>query len=113
MPNYVLTYHQPLGYQPRSDADAMAAWQRFFEGVADRIIDPGQPVSDRRALGDTGAATQLGGYSVVEAADLDAAVALASGCPTLANGGGVQVGELATLPPDHIAAQLRDRVGRA
>lgn len=36
----------------------------------------------------------VGGYSVVEAADLDAAVKLADGCPALSVGGSVEVREL-------------------
>jgi hypothetical protein len=38
--------------------------------------------------------TRLGGYTVITAADLDAAVALAARCPVLEHGGAVEVGEL-------------------
>jgi len=113
MPKYIFTYHQPQDYVPGTDSAALAAWQSFFEGIADHVVDPGQPVFDRRTMGETGAATQLGGYSVVEAADLDRAMTLASGCPSLQNGGGVQVGALAELPDDHIAERLRKRVAKA
>jgi hypothetical protein len=113
VPNYIFTYHQPGGYVPGSDAEAMAAWQRFFEGIADTVVDPGQPVLNRRAIGEIGETTQFGGYTVVTADDLDQAVALAQGCPSLAEGGGVQVGELAELPADHVASQLRDRLSKA
>lgn len=110
MPKFIFTYHPPAGYVPRSDAEAMAAWQGFFERIADSVVDPGQPVLERTTIGETGASTQLGGYSVVEAADLEAAVALAKGSPTLAHGGGVQVGLLAELPTDDMVAGLKERV---
>lgn len=113
MPKYVFTYHQPRGYTLGNNPELMAAWQTFFEGIAQNVIDSGQPVSDRRSIGEVGEATQLGGYTVISAADLDQAMALAKGCPSLGNGGGVQVGELAELPPDHIAARLRQRVTQA
>jgi len=36
--------------------------------------------------------TRLGGYSVVTAEDIDGAAALATGCPALQFGGGVEIG---------------------
>jgi hypothetical protein len=39
----------------------------------------------------------LGGYSLITAGDLEAAVELAKGCPFLHQGGGIEVGELAQL----------------
>ena len=41
------------------------------------------------------ASTTLGGYSLIRACDLDAAVALARGCPLLPHGGAVEICELA------------------
>ena len=41
--------------------------------------------------------TELGGYSIVSADDLSAAVAIARSCPALSAGGGVEVGELTRL----------------
>ena len=104
--------HQPKGYVPRADADVIAAWQSFFEGLADHVVDPGQPVFERTAIGDVGADTQLGGYSVIEAADLEGAAALAKACPSVQSGGGVQVGELADLPDDHILSQLKTKAAQ-
>jgi hypothetical protein len=112
MPKYIFTYHLPVGYVPGSDSAAVAAWESFFEGIGDNVVDPGQPVSERRTVGEVGASTQLGGYTVVSAADVEEAVALAKGCPSVAHGGGVAVGALADLPADHIAERLRQRVSR-
>jgi hypothetical protein len=110
VPKYLFIYHQPEGYVLGADRAAVASWQSFFEGIAGSIVDPGQPVSARQALGEVGSGAQLGGYSVVEAENLDSAMSLAAGCASLEYGGGVQVGELVDLPPDHIASQLRERV---
>jgi hypothetical protein len=78
-----------------------------LRGLADHVVDPGQPVFDRTSVGEVGASTQLGGYSIIEATDLDDAVALARACASVQHGGGVQVGELANLPDDHILTQLK------
>jgi hypothetical protein len=87
----------------------MSAWERYFETIANTVVDPGLPVFARSVLGEVGATTQLGGYSVITAKSLDEAEALARSCPTLTCGGGVEVGELSDLPADHPASRLRLR----
>jgi hypothetical protein len=108
---YIFTYHQPEGYVPRTDSDAMAAWQSFFDGIAAHVVEPGQPVFDRRAIGEVGDGTQLGGFSIVDADDLESAVRLAKGCPSVHYGGGVQVGELGEVPG--LAERIRERAAQA
>jgi len=110
MPNFIFSYQQPAGYMTRTDEETTAKWVAFFETIADSIVDPGQPVFARTAIGQVGNGTQLGGYSVVEAPSLEHAVSLAEHCPTLTYGGGVQVGQLAELPPDHPASRLKERL---
>lgn len=97
MAKFILTYHAPEGYQPGSP-DAVAAWQGWFQDMGEQVADIGQPISRRQALGNVAEGTQLGGYSIVTADDLDAAAVLAKGCPFLQHGGGVQVGQLEALP---------------
>ena len=99
MPNYIFTYHLPAGYVPGRDNARTAQWEGFFEAIGDSVVDPG-------------VATQLGGYSLVKAVGLAEATELAKQCPGLLIGGGVQVGELAELPPDHPAARLRERMSK-
>ncbi len=65
------------------------------------------------ALGVTGASTQLGGYSIVIADNLDAAVKMASACPLIERGGGSEVGALADLPEEHAAEQMRAQLADA
>ena len=54
------------------------------------------PALGRRlaSLGARVAETTLGGYSLIRAGSLDAAVALARGCPMLGAGGAVEICEL-------------------
>ncbi len=107
MPKFIFAYQHPAGHVTRTDAEISAQWVGFFETIGESVVDPGQPVFERTAIGEVGTGTQLGGYSVVEAGSLEDAVALAKHCPTLTYGGGVQVGELAELPPEHPASKTQ------
>jgi hypothetical protein len=95
MPTYLITNRAPKNY--RGSADTVAAWNAWFEHLGANLVDRGNPVFERRKLGNCGTDTELGGYTLVTADNLEAAVALAEGCPHLANGGGVEVGELTIL----------------
>jgi hypothetical protein len=96
-------------YRPAADAkpdpDVQARWLAWFEELGSAVTDMGNPIFEQRSVGETGAGTRLGGYSFITAADLDAAVALAHGCPALADGGGVEVGEITFLDPDLTAGR--------
>ncbi len=95
MANYVFTYRSPKNSTPSEDA--MAAWTAWFERISDSVVDIGKPVFNRSTLGKAPTDTELGGYSLVRANDLEAAVALAKGCPILERGGAVEVGELTDM----------------
>jgi hypothetical protein len=97
MPKFLFSYRMPGDYQP-GRPDSIAAWTAFFAGMGDHVLDLGQPVSETAELGQCGAGTRPGGYSLISADDLEAAVTLAKGCPALAEGAGVQVGQLIDLP---------------
>ncbi len=95
MSNYLFVYRAPKDYE--GDEDTARAWQSWFEALGSNLLDRGNPAFERRTIGSCSVETVLGGYSMVAAESLDRAVALAHGCPMLAHGGGVEVGEL-TLP---------------
>jgi hypothetical protein len=97
MPKFVLAYRSSTDDVPTPETGT--AWRSWFEGMGGNLVDLGQPVVRTTALGNhDGATTRLGGYSLVTADDLDAAVAIAKGCPALSHGGGVDVGELGEVP---------------
>jgi YCII-related domain len=97
MPKYVLTYRNPTGYTPT--AETRAAWTAWFDSMGDQLVDLGKPAVGRASLGNCSMdSTELGGYSVIEADDLEAAAAVAKGCPHLNRGGGVEVGQLGEVP---------------
>ena len=99
MATYVFSYRNPKGYAP--SPETRAQWFDWFAGMGDALVNIGQPVSNRSSLGNCDSdTTELGGYTVVSAPDLQAALAIAKGCPHLDRDGGVEIGELADLQPD-------------
>jgi len=100
MSKFVFAYHG--GGMPESPEEGeriMAAWSAWFETLGAAVVDGGNPTGDSRTVGSDGAVAQgaganpVSGYSLIEAADIDAAVAHAKGCPILDAGGSVEVAE--------------------
>lgn len=97
MSSYVFSYRSPGSYSPSQES--LAEWMKWFGGMGDQLIDLGKPASVRAQVGDCDPGrTELGGYSVIEAADIEAAKAIAKGCPYVTRGGGVEIGQLADVP---------------
>lgn len=97
MAEFIFTYRTPVEYT-LGTPDGIAAWTAWFQGMGSQLRDLGKPVFNRATVGDSADGAPLGGYSLVTAQNLDEALTLAKGCPILAAGGGVEVGELADLP---------------
>ena len=94
MGKYVLVYQGgAMAETEEAQAAAMAAWGAWFGTLGAAVVDGGAPFGASAAVGGGGATSALTGYSVLEAGDLDAAVAMARGCPILADGGKVDVYE--------------------
>lgn len=100
MANYVLIYHG--GGMPESEeegAKVMKAWTSWFEQLGGAVVDGGNPVSQAKTIATDGSVSAGGGsnpatgYSVIKADSLDAAVALAKGCPVLGGGASIEVAE--------------------
>jgi hypothetical protein len=94
MSKFVLIYRAPKGYAP--NAGTPAAWASWFVAIGANIVDPGDQVFVRDEVGPTVADSYLAGYSMIVAEDLPAAVSRATGCPGIADGFTVEVGELAS-----------------
>lgn len=92
MSTYLFTFRAPPQYVP--SADTFGTWAAWQLKPGARLKDRGNPAFTAGALGASPADTTLGGYSLIRAGSLDAAVTLARGCPLLAHGGAVEVAEL-------------------
>ena len=97
MASFVFSYRVPHDYKPGSP-ETVAAWRDFFSSLGAGLADTGHAAVQSAVLGNIGADTRLGGYSIVTADSLDTAVKLAQGCPALGMGAGVEVGQLAVPP---------------
>jgi len=93
MSEFVFVYRMPTNYTV-GDENAGRAWARWFGDIGSDLVDRGKPAVDPQLVGECGQGLRLGGFSVVHADDLAAAVELARRCPALAAGGGVEVATL-------------------
>ena len=92
MAKYVFSYRVPSDFVPGSP-ESVAAWQAWLGGMGSSLADLGEAVVEAAAVGEVASGTtRLAGYSVAVADDMDAALAIAKGCPALQVGGGVEVG---------------------
>lgn len=95
MPTYLFAYSG--GSRPQSEEEGeqvMAAWMGWLNGLGSAVVDIGKPLAESRTVGTSAdGGSKLTGYSVIEADNLDAAVALTDGCPQLDAGGSVEVYE--------------------
>jgi hypothetical protein len=99
MAKYLLVYGGgSMAETEEAQAQVMAAWDAWFHAIGGAVVDPGNPTGEGRTVradGSVGAAAEpTTGYSVINAADLDAAVGIAKGCPVLGAGGSVEVCEV-------------------
>ena len=97
MAKFVLAYTGGSAPESPEDGDSiMAAWMAWFGELGSAVIDGGNPFAQARTVAPDGTVSDGGnagltGYSVIDAADLDDAVAKARGCPVLGSGGSVEV----------------------
>jgi hypothetical protein len=104
MPKYLLSYHGgSMPETPEEGEKVMAAWTTWLGGLGSALVDGGNPTAATKTIAangsvsDGGGANAVTGYSLITADDLDAAVKLAKGCPQLASGGSIEVGELINM----------------
>jgi len=108
MAQFILLYKGPATPQaditPEVGAQLTQAWGAWMGKVGEALVDGGAPfVGSSNALagdGSTKSASDLNGYTIVEAPDIDAATALCGGNPFLDDGTAnfaVEIYELGTM----------------
>lgn len=100
MAKYLFVYHGGKTPQTKEEiAKVMDAWGKWFGGMGSAVLDGGNPVGkSTTVLGDgsvvdNGGANPVSGYSLIEASDLNDAVAKAKACPILEGGGSIELAE--------------------
>ena len=92
MPKFIFAYHGgKMPETPEEGEKVIAAWRAWFVEMGEAVADGGNPLGASKTVSgsgvtDDGGSNPISGYSLVNAADIDAAVELAKGCPILAHG---------------------------
>ncbi|MCD2443801.1 YciI family protein [Agromyces sp. SYSU K20354] len=106
MAKYLVLYHADVSAEQQmqqSEADGQAemqAWMDWAGAAGDAVVDLGTPLGEVRMVTSGGASTSsttVAGYSIVEAADADAAAAIMTGHPHLKIGT-IAIHEMAAIP---------------
>ena len=88
---FLLLYRGPAT-QP---TDSHAAWPDWFNRIGDALVDVGSPMENGLSVRGDGTASEsaasLNGFSIIEAADIDAARALLADHPLFQAGEGYTV----------------------
>ena len=99
MNKYLFAYYgEPQFKSPEDGKKHMAEWGAWMNTLGRSMTDRGVPLKTTKTVSsngiqDGGRSTRLTGYSVVEAASMDDAIAMAKTCPHL-NFGTIDVGEV-------------------
>ncbi len=93
MTKFILLYKgpaTPMGEIPPEQGQQMAtAWRTWIGSVGSAMVEVGEPFASGSAVrgdGSTGDASDLNGYTIVEATDIEEAKALCKGHPFLSDG---------------------------
>ncbi len=101
MAKYLFVYHGDADMPEGEEeiAAIMDAWGAWFGTMGAAVIDGGNPVGGNHTVASNGSTSEGGGanpatgYSLIEATDIEDALAKAKGCPILAAGGTVEVAQ--------------------
>ena len=106
MTKFILLYRGPAtpmeDISPMQSEQMMTAWVDWMGKVGTSLVDAGAPFAGRAGVqgdGSTTHASDLNGYSVVEASDIVAATSLCDGHPFLSDGTGKFAIEIYELAP--------------
>jgi len=108
MKKFILLYNGPATppeqMAPEQVKSVMAKWREWMEKIGDAMVDMGQPMANGEAIvddGSAGKATQLSGYTIIQAENMEEAKKLVDGHPFLSDKTGkfsVEIHELLPIP---------------
>jgi hypothetical protein len=104
---YLFVFRAARGDVGASPEEQGVAWSSWFDNHGSSVVDPGLPVFERSTVGEVGAGTVFGGYAVVDGDSPESALELAKTIPAIGYRGGVEIGVLTELPPEHAHSASR------
>ena len=92
MKKFLVTYHAPESAReqtanatPEQQAAGMQMWMQWAQRTGDSLLDLGSPLMGAQQINSDGATAdssrQMGGYSIVQAENMEEAIALFEGHP--------------------------------
>lgn len=106
MANFILLYKGPAtpmeDFTPEQAEQALKEWGAWMAKTGEALVDGGAPFAGRTAIAGDGSVAQasdLHGYTIVEALDIHAALTLCDGHPFLSDRTGRFVVEIYELAP--------------
>jgi hypothetical protein len=98
MKKFLLVVYGPAAENEADRGAGMAEMATWYKSLGSTLVDPGAPFTGAKTVSDNGAENgpngpNASGYSIVQAASLDAAAELARGCPLLKHGRRITVFE--------------------
>ena len=103
MAHYIITY---LGGNPPSTPEEgkqhFAKYKEWLLSLGESAVSPANPFKDTVTVNTdgtvtAGSSTSMSGYTIIEAASMDAALEMAKACPFLDIGGSLEVSELVQM----------------
>ena len=100
MARYLITYlGSPQPASPEEGQQHFAKYKKWLESLGDAAISPANPLKNTRTIGpdgsvDESSATNMSGYTIINAESDEDANRIASDCPFLEIGGSLEVSEI-------------------
>jgi hypothetical protein len=99
MERFLIVYRGAPGSTPEASTRDLQRWTTWFESLGANAVDRGSFSAaaveiPSRLLGPKESTSSLSGYSVIAAADFNAAVRLAEACPIFDEGGSLDIARL-------------------
>ncbi len=97
MSKFVFAYHGGKKFNTREEGQAfMRRWREWTGGLGSALVDPGVAVGASKTVSSKGVANDGGsnpisGVSIVDADDIEGAIAMARACPHLDINGSIEV----------------------
>ncbi len=84
---------------PAQQKKSMDAWMKWFGSLGKAVVDMGAPTKPGKVVSKAGAraagaANLVTGYTIVQANNLDSALAMAKSCPIMGEGGKIAISEI-------------------
>ncbi len=104
MPQYLITY---LGGNPPSSQEEgkrhFGKYMEWLSSLGDSAVSPANPLKNTHTVNPDGSSARGGnstmsGYTIIEAASMEAALDIAKACPFVDIGGSLEVSEMAEMP---------------